>query len=134
MKKIISLVLSAVLLVGMVFALVSCGGDIADGVYKAGASEIEIDGNKIKMETPMGFIVVGKYSVDGDKITIEYDSLELSEEMKEIAELAGTSVSEAVENLEKQYADALAEEFAGTYDFEETDNGFKMDGLEYKKQ
>lgn len=125
MKKILSLALAAVLVVGMVFALVACG-DIASGTYKTAAGmEIEIDGNKMITDG-----VVYKYSVDGDKITLEFDSIELSDEEREEMEAAGMDVDALIEQAEARYEEMGAQELA----FEETENGFKIGGMEYTKQ
>ena len=119
MKKILSLALAAVLLVGMVFALVSCAGDIADGTYKSeNGMEIVVDGNKI---TVVG--VTYKYSVDGNELTMEIDDLD--DEVKAQLEEAGMDVDE--------YIDAMNEKLE-PMEYEETADGFKLEGVEYKKQ
>ena len=119
MKKILSLALAAVLLVGMVFALVSCG-DIASGKYEdARGNVIEISGNKMIMEED-GVKITYKYSVDGDKILVTFDDIECEDE--------------AVQEMVDAYKATLEAAGEQSYPFEETDNGFKMAGNEYTKK
>ena len=130
MKKILSLALAAVLLVGMVFALVSCAGDIADGTYESAYGVIEIDGNKMKQGDEEEGYVVFKYSVDGDKITLTFDEIEIPKDTKKALEDAGVDVDAYIEQAESYYAEESTVEFP----YEETADGFKMNNIEYKKQ
>lgn len=117
MKKIISFLLATVLVVGVMFSMVSCSGDIEDGTYKcADGTAIEVDGNKIIMtvgDTPVKF----KYEIDDKtgELVFHFHSTE----------------NEALET----YYEGLDESQKETrLPFEAIEGGFKLDGKEYKKQ
>ena len=115
MKKIISFLLVAVLAVGVMLSMVSCSGDINDGIYKcADGSTIEIDGNKMIMsvgETTSEF----KYEVNENTLTY---TLHKSNNEKVTAQFEG--LDEDAKSL--------------TLSFEIIDGGFKLDTKEYTKQ
>lgn len=120
MKKIVSVALALLLLVGTMLALVSCGGDIANGTYKAGALEIEIKGNKWIFEEE-GNKITYKYSVEDDVISFEYESFTTDEELtdEQRAAFDGAFATEAALKGGK---------------FEKTDDGFKIGFVTYTKQ
>jgi len=87
MKKVISTLLVAVMLVGSMFILVSCGG--LSGTYKAEAlgttTTLEFSGNKVSITTKAGAVTVGPVTANyelGEKedgkrtITFSYDNEE----------------------------------------------------------
>ena len=126
MKRILSAVLACVLLVGCVFALASCGG-IKNGEYEneAYGMVVEVKGNKLSMTTKQDIKVNYTYKVKDDKITLTYKGVEYvgdSDELKSYFEANK-------ETIEENYKDSADE-----FDFEKTDDGFKMDGMEFKKK
>ena len=125
MKRILSAVLACVLLVGCVFALASCGG-IKNGEYENEASGmvVEVKGSKLSMTTE-GLKVNYTYKVKDDKITLTYKGVEYVGDNDQLK-----SYFEAnKETIEENYKDS-----AGEFDFEKTDDGFKLDGMEFKKK
>lgn len=117
MKKIISFLLATVLVVGVMFSMVSCSGDIEDGTYKcADGAVIEVDGNKIIM-TAGENAVKFKYEID--------------DETSELVFLFHSTENEALET----YYEGLDESQKEIrLPFEAIDGGFKLDGKEYIKQ
>ena len=94
MKKIITLMLSAVLIVGMMFTLVSCGNKLS-GLYEGTLIDLEFSGSKVvaslgdeKLE--------GTYKIEKDddgKKTISFDFVDTSEE--------SSSLEKAIDDLLK---------------------------------
>ena len=117
MKKIISFLLATVLVVGVMFSMVSCSGDIEDGTYKcANGTSVEVDGSKIIM-TAGENAVKFKYEIDDKtgELVFHFHSTE----------------NEALET----YYEGLDESQKETrLPFEFIDGGFKLDGKEYIKQ
>ena len=117
MKKIISFLLATVLVVGVMFSMVSCSGDIEDGTYKcADGTSIEVDGSKIIM-TASENAVKFKYEIDDKtgELVFHFHSTE----------------NEALET----YYEGLDESQKETrLPFEFIEGGFKLDGKEYIKQ
>ncbi|MBQ4072062.1 MAG: hypothetical protein IJD51_06610 [Clostridia bacterium] len=135
MKKIISMALALMLVVGMVFMLASCSG-ISNGTYLVAGDEevegasIEVKGDKmiLKLEQEMmGYEIVASvtvtYVIDGDKITTTYESCEIGG-----ADIPQTVKDIIISGIEEGFAEPQVASF------EETENGFKMDGVEYVKQ
>ena len=117
MKKSVRIVALALVAVMLCFALVSCGKKL-NGTYSAiiagSGAEYEFKGSKVTITVKaLGTVVAeveGKYSIDDDKITFEFES----EDSKE---------SDKVKT------------YNGTFDFEETDDGdIKIGIITYKKQ
>ena len=140
MKKFVSALLICFLLVGSMLALVSCGGDIANGTYVYEApygykQTLEIKGNKLIMVQDGGdegkLEIVFNYEVkeDGDskKIYLSYKEMNLETDDVEIK----TEFNENKAEMEEQYK---GETYSAGILFEETDKGFKMMGVEYVKQ
>lgn len=142
MKKIVSALLVCFLLVGSMFALVSCGGNgIKNGTYKSEDTTIKVSGDT--------FTVVEEE--DGEEIEMIY-TYELSEDAKKIT-LTPKEVKYSGDNASiKQYVDAMnaaiealdeltgdelteaLENLVNETEFEKTDKGFKIYGDEYIKQ
>lgn len=117
MKKIISFLLVAVLAVGVMLSMVSCGGDIEEGTYKSGdGTTIVVDGSKFEMS-------VGE-------VTTEF-KYEIDDEAKTLTFKFHKSNSEQA----TAYYEGLDEKMQSTtVPFEVIEGGFKLDGKEYKKQ
>lgn len=110
MKKIISFLMVAVMVVGVMFSMVSCSGDIEDGIYKADDGRIyEIDGGKLIIKTDKGSVEY-KYEVDEDKLICTFDKTD-------------------VEEWKETYADSTQE-----FSFKTIENGFELDGYAFRKQ
>ena len=140
MKKIVSALLVCFLLVGSMLALVSCGGDIANGTYVYEApygykQTLEIKGDKLIMVQDGGdegkLEIVFNYEVkeDGDskKIYLSYKEMNLETDDAEIK-------AKFNENKAEQEEHYKGETYSAGILFEETDKGFKMMGFEYVKQ
>ena len=117
MKKSVRIIALALVAVMLCLALVSCGNKLS-GTYSSvelgNGAEFEFKGNKVTITvTALGAIaaeIEGKYSIDGDKITFEFES------------------------EESQEADEV-EKYSGEFDFEELENGdIKIDTITYEKQ
>ena len=75
MKRILSLVLVCVLLVGTVFALASCGKTLSGKYVDAlGATAYEFSGNKVTMYLGQKVVAEGTYKIEAkdDKETITF--------------------------------------------------------------
>ena len=117
MKKIISFLLVAVLAVGVMLSMVSCGGDIEDGTYKcADGTVIVVDGSKLEMAYD-GVTVEYKYEIDEETNTITYEFHKSNNEQ----------VTAQYEGLDEEMQST-------TVPFEVIEGGFKLDSKEYKKQ
>ena len=117
MKKIISFLLVAVLAVGVMLSMVSCGGDIEDGTYKCDdGTVIVVDGSKLEM-TYKEVTTEFKYEIDEETNTITYEFHK--------------SNNEQVTNQYEGLDDAAK---VSTVPFEVIEGGFKLDGKEYTKQ
>ncbi len=123
MKKTIRVaaLLMALLMVGMVF--VACGGKTLSGTYKG---ELSITLAKYEVA----------YSFSGNKVTVTHQLTSVLGNADPV-EIQGTY--EIIENdlgmqikFTFEVDDAVIK--GGTYDFEETENGIKISGIEYKKQ
>ena len=67
MKRILSLVLVCVLLVGTVFALASCGVTLSGKYVDAlGVTAYEFSGNKVKMYVGQNVVAEGTYKIEGE--------------------------------------------------------------------
>ena len=117
MKKIISFLLVAVLAVGVMLSMVSCGGDIEDGTYKcADGTVIVVDGSKLEMtygEVTTEF----EYEIDDETNTLTYKFRKSNNEQ----------VTAQYEGLDEEMQST-------TVPYEVIEGGFKLDGKEYKKQ
>ena len=140
MKKIVSALLVCFLLVGSMFALVSCGGDIANGTYvyesEYGYKQtIEIKGNEFIMVQDGGdegkLEIVFNYEVkeDGDakKIYLTYKEMNLETDDAEIK----AAFNEGKAEMEEQYK---SDNYTAGIPFEQTEKGFKISGMEYTKK
>ena len=116
MKNIVRIAAVALVIVMLAATLASCGG--LSGTYETGllgqTVAYEFKGSKVTITVKaLGTVVAeveGKYSIDDDKITFEFES----EDSKE---------SDKVKT------------YNGTFDFEETDDGdIKIGIITYKKQ
>ena len=117
MKKIISFLLVAVLAVGVMLSMVSCGGDIEDGTYKcADGTVIVVDGSKLEM-TYGEVTVEFKYEIDDETNTLTYKFHKSNDEQ----------VTAQFEGLDENMQSI-------TVPYEVIEGGFKLDGKEYKKQ
>ena len=117
MKKIISFLLVAVLAVGVMLSMVSCGGDIEEGTYKcADGSVIVVDGSKLEM-TYGEVTVEFKYEIDDEANTLTYKFHKSNDEQ----------VTAQFEGLDENMQST-------TVPFEVIEGGFKLDSKEYKKQ
>ena len=117
MKKIISFLLVAVLAVGVMLSMVSCGGDIEDGTYKCdNGAVIEVDGNKIIM-TAEDVTTEFKYEIDEETNTLTFKFHKSNNEQ----------VTAHYEGLDEEMQST-------TVPFEVIEGGFKLAGNEYKKQ
>ncbi len=134
MKKIVSTLLVCLLLVGSMLALVSCGG-IDNGTYVATVAgqemTLKVEGDKMIMEQEIGggiegtIKIVQKYEIKDDEITVTLESFELVGGGKDAQDAFNTYVKPTMQ-------DQIGE--SETSSFEKTDNGFKMDGVEFVKQ
>ncbi len=112
MKKSVRIIAIAMALLMVTLALASCGKTLS-GTYAAEAfgtgATYEFKGNKVTITAKVVGAEVasieGTYKIKDDKITITIDS-----------------------------DDKDAKEYAGTFDFEETDDGIKIGLVEYKKK
>ena len=121
MKKIVSFALTVFILACTVLSLVSCGA-IDGGVYSAtGYDELKVSGNKFVIPDEDGNQVTYKYEVDGDTITITFESFKSEKELNELATIA-------VEAGAKIVAIALSGSF------EKIDDGFKINGIKFTKK
>lgn len=117
MKKSVRIIAIALVAVMLCLSLVSCGKKLS-GTYSAivlgSGAEYEFKGSKVEITVKAVGIVVaeveGKYSIDDDKITFEFET----EDSKEADEV---------------------KKYSGTFDFEEKDNGdIKIGLITYEKQ
>lgn len=120
MKKSIKIIAVALVAVMLCMSLAACGKKLS-GEYKLDVTIMDtgtvttykFSGSKVTFTTEAKVagsivgdpvVIEGKYSIEDDKITFEFES-----------------------------DDADAEKLSGTFDFEETENGIKIGILEYKK-
>lgn len=117
MKKSVRIIAVALVAIMLCMALVSCGKKLS-GTYSAlvlgSGAEYEFSGSKVTITVKaLGAVVAeveGKYSIDGDEITFEFES----DDSKESDEV---------------------KKYNGTFDFEETDDGdIKIGLITYEKQ
>ena len=105
MKKLISIILSCTLVLGMMLTLVSCGGGLS-GTYEGDnlitVFDLKFKGNKVTVIIGDNDALTGTYKIekDGDKKTITFDFVDekdASEEEKKslevIDKLLGASVA-----------------------------------------
>ncbi len=112
MKKSIRIIAVALVAVMLCLSLAACGKKLS-GTYSAEAlgtgATYEFKGSKVTITVKaLGAelaSVEGKYSIKDDKITFEFES-----------------------------DDEDVDEYDGTFDFEETDDGIKIGLVEYKKK
>ena len=126
MKKILSAILVCVMMLCMVLALASCGGDIPSGRYESLTGlDIEISGDRFIIEED-DIKAVAKYKVDGDKITLTFDKIEyVGDDADERADFESN----------KATLSALFEQtYCGEKKYEKTDDGFKMGVLTFEKK
>ena len=118
MKKIISFLLVAVLAVGVMLSMVSCGGDIEDGTYKCDDDSpvIVVDGSKLEM-TYKEVTIEFKYEIDDEANTLTFKFHKSNNEQ----------VTAQYEGLDEEMQST-------TVPYEVIEGGFKLDGKEYKKQ
>jgi len=156
MKKIVSALLVCFLLVGSMFALVSCGGTkIDDGTYESEYVTVKVDGNEVAIieeEDGMKAEVIFTYEIKADEsegakegaevivLTYKDTNIELSDEaeaaLTEALESMGFDtidefIAEAKAQMEEMYND---EELTKPLPFEKTENGFIMDDMEFTKK
>lgn len=115
MKKSVKLLALCIAAVILCMTLASCstisGTYKSDGLFGIGATELEFKGSKMYVNMS-GIEAEAKYSIDGDKITIEFqDADEDKADVSDIFELLN-----------------------GEHDFEKGDDYIKIDGVKYKKQ
>ncbi len=120
MKKIISSILVLAIMICACLALASCGGDIESGTYKSESRTFEVDGNKI-------ILINGE-----DKVIYKYELKTEEDSEKQIIVLDFHKYDGDNEQLRTFYENA--DDKAFELSFETTSTGFKMDGVEYKKQ
>ena len=158
MKKIVSALLVCFLLVGSMFALVSCGGTkIDNGTYEADdmPMTLKVSGNEMTMlqeEDGTSVEIKFTYEIKADEaedakegaevivLTYKDTNIELSDEaeaaLTEALEYMGLEtideyIAQMKEQMEEMYKD---EEFTKPHPFEKTENGFIMDEVEFTKQ
>ena len=158
MKKIVSALLVCFLLVGSMFALVSCGATkIANGTYEAEEESmvVKIDGDEftiVQEEDGSSVEIVFTYEIKADEaedakegaevivLTYKSTSINFSDETKEqlngaLEYLGVDSVDEYIDQLiaemEEMYTNEEAKE---PVPFEKTENGFIMDEMEFTKK
>ena len=120
MKKVIRITAVALLVVMLTLALAACGktlsGEYAAEKLGTGVA-LEFDGNKVTATIKVATIklgeVEGTYTIDGDKITLDFVDEDAAEDEDVKEYLAGIN---------------------GEFDFEETEDGIKIDGVEYTKK
>lgn len=106
MKKSIKILALVLAVLTVVTVLASCG---LSGSYKGPTATFKFSGSKITIKGTTGE-ATGKYKIKDGKITIELDDIE------------GGLLSGAMKV------------YNGTFDYEKTDDGIKVGGVEYKKQ
>ena len=83
MKKIVSALLVCFILVGSMFALVSCGGGIKNGTYKSeDGMTVKINGDNLTLveeEDGMTMEIKYTYEIKDDKITFTWGDAEAEE-------------------------------------------------------
>ena len=148
MKKILSAILVCFLLVGSMLALVACNGakgDIDNGTYVYETEQVKItlkvSGDELTMTQESGEDVVKYFytyelNEAGDKVKLTPTKAEYDGENENIkASVAGVNAAiEALKSLEGTALDAALEELVQEGAFEKTENGIKLDVIEYVKQ
>ena len=129
MKKIITTILSLAIALGTLLSLTSCGDERIDpGKYKSESGEvIEVTYDKILMteEAVLSegtFVLICDYFIEDGKITITVESVEALGE--------GEALMDELEATRAYYKDGRPK----TFEFEKTDSGFKLSGVEFTKQ
>ena len=147
MKKVISAILVCFLLVGSMLALVACngGGGIANGtyVYESEHAKItlKVSGDELTMTQESGEDVVKYFytyelNEAGDKVKLTPTKAEYDGENESIkAGVGATNAAiEALKSLEGTALDAALEELVQEGAYEKTENGIKLENIEYVKQ
>ena len=115
MKKSVRILALCVVAVMICMTLASCGGLSGtyknDGLFGFGATELEFKGNKMLVNMG-GIEAEAKYSIKGDKITIEFQD----------------------EDEDKADISDIFELLDGEHDFEKGDDYIKIGDVKYKKQ
>ncbi len=119
MKKVLALVLA----LSLVFVLVSCGKTIS-GTYSAKVDAFGLAGAEVV------------YKFSGSKVTVTATASVFG--FEKVVESDGTyEITEDEDGDQKitfTFENDDASKYNGTVSFEETENGIKLGGVEYKKQ
>lgn len=122
MKKVIRITAVALLVVMLTLALASCAKTIS-GSYKGVLGNTSIIGTEVV------------YTFSGNKVTIESTSGVAG--FEKTTEFEGTYeifTEEDVEYIKFTFEDDDADSYNTKVTFEETEDGIKLGGIEYKKQ
>lgn len=147
MKKIVSALLVCFLLVGSMFALVSCGATkIDNGTYESEFMTVIVKGEDFKMTYDLADMGLDELGVEGSMeiiftYEIKADEDEDAKEGDEVLVLTykefkldidDAEIKEMVEQM--MNPEEMAEEMSEPVSFEKTDKGFKIDGMEFTKK
>ncbi len=108
MKKTVRIMVLVMAVLTVVLVLASCGNKLS-GDYATAVTTYSFSGSKVTIKGVTGE-ASGEYEIKDGKITITLD------------DVSGGIVADAMKIYE------------GTFDFEETDNGIKIAGVEYTKK
>lgn len=110
MKKSIRFIALALALLTVMLVFTSCGSKVKGGTYEGPTATFTFKGGKVEVKGLTGS-ASGKYTIKDGKITITLEDFE------------GGSISEAAMKV-----------YDGSFNYEKTDAGIKIGGVEYKKK
>lgn len=157
MKKIVSALLVCFLLVGSMFALVSCGGTkIANGTYESDFMAIEVKGDEFKMVYNLTDMGLDELGAEGSmEIIFTYEiKADEAEDAEEGAEVLVLTYKDSkldldipgLEGEEKEAAESMIngmmegmvegakEEMSEPVPFKLTDDGFEIEDMKFTKK
>ncbi len=110
MKKSVKFIALALALLSVMLVFASCAKKVKGGSYEGPTATFTFKGGKVDVKGLTGS-ASGKYEIKDGKITITLEEYE------------GGSISEAAMKV-----------YDGSFNYEETDAGIKIGGVEYKKK
>jgi hypothetical protein len=147
MKKIVSALLVCFLLVGSMFALVSCGGGIKNGTYESEGMTVIIKGDEFKItydleefglgmgaEGTMEMVFTYELKEDDKEIVLTYKEFNLDLDIPGLEGEEKETAEKLINGMLEGMVDEMKEEMTEPSDFEFTDNGFIIEEMEFTKK